>query len=125
MTCDIRRVLTSCWLDDDECRIAGVHGTSRIHEIALDPNLVFTVPLNRCKRVARLRSLKLRFQHKKSLCHRIASAFSSETEPRAEASDQLSSTPAGQKHKVEHIDAWFLLVCGHEPGVHGPEASCV
>jgi len=27
------------------------------------------------------------------------------SEPRAEASDQLSSTPAGQKHKVDHIEA--------------------
>jgi len=44
--------------------------------------------------------------------------------PRTGVSDQLSSTPAGQKHKVDHIGAWFLLYWGHEPGVAGPKASC-
>jgi len=48
---------------------------------------------------------------------------SGHSEPRTGVSDPLSSTPAGQKHKVDHIGAWFLLHWGHEPGVAGPEAT--
>jgi len=48
---------------------------------------------------------------------------SGHSEPRTAVSDQLSSTPAGQKHKVDYIGAWFLLHQGHEPGVAGPKAS--
>jgi len=49
---------------------------------------------------------------------------SGHSEPRTGVSDPLSSPPAGQKHKVDHIGAWFLLLWGQEPGVAGPEASC-